>query len=145
VPGRYASCGCVRDSFEYRSWNHMIGRCQNPNNSNYHLYGKRGITVCERWVKFENFYADMGSRPGREYSLERIDRNGNYESSNCCWATRKEQNRNTSRNRFFEYHGRQCTLAELAEIAKISHSAFLLRLKRGLSVEEAVHKPKKTR
>jgi hypothetical protein len=74
----------------------MWQRCTNPNHKGYKNYGGRGITVCERWDSFKNFYADMGEAPeGR--SLDRINNDGNYEPSNCRWATRKEQAQN-SRN-----------------------------------------------
>jgi hypothetical protein len=71
----------------------MLQRCFNPHNRSYSYYGGRGITVCERWLKFENFYADMGDPPPG-MSLDRIDVNGNYTPKNCKWATRAEQTRN---------------------------------------------------
>jgi hypothetical protein len=81
-------------SKEWNSWDHMKRRCNNPNDPKYPSHGARGITVCERWLKFENFFADMGEAPGREYSLDRINNDGNYEPSNCRWATPKEQSNN---------------------------------------------------
>lgn len=72
----------------------MIQRCTNSNNSGYRNYGGRGIQVCERWLKFDNFYADMGDRPSG-MSLDRKDVDGNYEPSNCRWRTLREQARNT--------------------------------------------------
>lgn len=81
---------------EYRSWKAMLERIRNPNSPNYHLYGGRGITVCQRWLGesgFSNFLADMGPRPNGK-SIDRIDVDGNYEPDNCRWATLKEQRRN---------------------------------------------------
>lgn len=84
----------LRYSPEYQSWAGMKSRCFNPNTEQYGYYGGRGITVCERWLAFENFYADMGPRPEpkSEYSIDRYpDMNGNYEPGNCRWATFPEQ------------------------------------------------------
>jgi len=109
LDGATLSCGCLRSELsserarrrstshgmsrtaEYQTWINMIRRCTSPGSASWRYYGARGIAVCERWLaSFENFYADMGSRPvGR--SLDRIDTNGDYEPGNCRWATDHEQ------------------------------------------------------
>jgi len=81
---------------EHATWLDMRNRCRNPAAHNYARYGGRGIKVCDRWDKFENFISDMGPRPGKGYSIERADNDGHYEPSNCRWATQLEQNRNKS-------------------------------------------------
>jgi hypothetical protein len=80
----------------YKSWDMMKQRCLNPNATGYAKWGGRGIKVCDQWLTFEGFFADMGERPGgkREYSIDRIDNDGDYTPANCRWASMEEQNRN---------------------------------------------------
>ena len=93
---RGVGCGCgkkthgMTDDPVYQTWVMMLQRCNNPKCKAYHDYGGRGITVCERWTKFENFHEDMGPRP-KGSSLDRINNNGNYEPDNCKWSTASEQ------------------------------------------------------
>lgn len=98
---------------EYRSWNAMKNRCLQVNHKHYKYYGGRGITVCQKWVEsFSVFYEDMGLKPSPSYSIERINRKGDYTPSNCRWATRSEQANNTNRNRFIEINGKTRTFTQ---------------------------------
>jgi|SRR5215475_3862085 len=81
----------------YHSWHMMQHRCLNPKFSRYKDWGGRGITICKRWLTFENFLEDMGPRPSRKHSIDRIDNDGNYEPSNCKWALPHEQRHNRRR------------------------------------------------
>lgn len=116
---RNATHGCNRvknQTTEYGSWSDMRTRCYNPNNKNYPNYGGRGITICDQWrYSFETFLADMGLKPSKKHTLDRIKVNGNYEPSNCRWATRKEQNRNTRANHYITYNGKTQCIADWAE------------------------------
>jgi hypothetical protein len=85
---------------EYISWSNMKAHCYNPKHKFYHNYGGRGIRICNRWLQsFKNFLADMGNKPGPDYSLDRKNNDSNYEPKNCRWATRKEQMNNMQRQR----------------------------------------------
>lgn len=121
----------------YRTWRNMLTRCQNPKHNAYPKYGGRGIVVCERWQQFEHFLEDMGVRPSG-LTLERKDMDGGYEPSNCCWATRQEQNNNTHRNRRITFQGETMTVTEWANRMGLHYKTVTQRLDRGVSVEIAL-------
>jgi len=116
----------------------MLARCQNPNNPRYADYGGRGITVCERWQTFENFYADMGESP-KDMTLDRKDNSKNYCESNCQWASYTEQNRNKRSNRLLTLLGESKCLAEWAEQYQIHPETLSSRIKLGWTLEEALN------
>jgi hypothetical protein len=128
--GHTRSCGCLQvdsitihghnkrgaKSSEYYSWSTMIDRCYNPNNPKYHLYGGRGITVCDHWRdSFENFLADMGPKPSLRLSIHRKN-DGNYEPSKCIWATQRIQMAETRINLNLTYNGQTKILSEWSRI-----------------------------
>lgn len=100
-------------SREYRIWWDMLNRCTKPKTRRYKDYGGRGITVCEKWRKFTGFYEDMGDRPTKDHSIERIDNEGNYCKENCVWGTRKEQYRNRRTNRYIVVDGERMIVTDV--------------------------------
>lgn len=104
----------------YLSWDTMTQRCLNPRNPNYPNYGGRGIGIHPSWRSFPMFLADMGERPPRG-TLERINTDGNYEPSNCKWATRQEQLNNKRTNVVVEHDGKRMTLSQWAEFLGIPY------------------------
>lgn len=125
-------------SREYSVWVAMRTRCRCPTSQSYRDYGGRGIKVCARWDLFENFLADMGPRPSRLHSLDRRNNNGDYEPSNCRWATRKEQLRNTRANRLLTHNGLTLPVAEWAERLGINANTIRVRLWEGFTTEAAL-------
>lgn len=149
--GRTKSCGCLgaemrrksrvshgrSRTIEYAAWCTLIQRCTAKSGRASSYYAARGITVCDRWRDFENFYADMGSRP-RGMSIERIDNAGNYEPGNCRWATQKEQMRNMRRNGMVEVNGVSMCATDAAKKMGVSAGRIFYRVsKYGMSHQEA--------
>jgi hypothetical protein len=144
--GRAKSCGCGRikhgcsriEMPEYWVWSHMRDRCTNPNNTKYHIYGGRGISVCKEWDDFAIFLSDVGRRPSENHSLDRYpDNNGDYEKGNVRWATDLEQARNRNTTKMVTFNGEERPLSEWAEILGIKYSTLAIRLYRGWSAERA--------
>src|SRR5258706_4182571 len=121
----------------YFAWQSMRKRCANPNAQYYANYGGRGIRVCKRWAKFENFLADMGTAPAGK-SLDRINNNGNYSPKNCRWATPSQQARNAMRVRVLSLNGMRMSLPDWADRLGIEHNTLTMRLRYGWTVREAL-------
>ena len=148
--GPTVSCGCYQrdvvtkhgmwETSVYHIWRSMLTRCENPNMHAYHLYGGRGIKVCEAWHDFEQFYADMGPCP-EGHSLDRIDNNRNYEPDNCRWATAKQQGRNRNDNVEITFQGETRCVAGWAEKLGMRDSTLRERLNRGWTIKEALTTP----
>lgn len=139
IHGHTQSCGCLQkenlansrrthgntNTPEYEAWQNMKSRCsENAKREDYKNYFLKGITVCERWMKFENFLSDMGKRPSKNHSLDRIENNGNYEPGNCRWATPKQQASNKSNNKWFMYKGKRMLANTISK--KFGVSQYLL-------------------
>jgi len=127
----------------YGTWHAMLQRCENPNDHSYKDYGGRGITVCDEWhdsVIFINWALASGWREG--LTLDRIDNDGNYESSNCRWITRKENSRNKRNNHLITFNGKTQTMAQWAEEVNIPYHTLKYRIGRyHWPIERALTEP----
>lgn len=147
VHGKIKSCGCeqnkriakastthgMSNTRTHKLWQAMKMRCNRINQD----YSCRGITYCDRWELFENFYLDMGEVPDG-MSLDRIDVNGNYEPSNCRWATREQQANNTRANVFIEWNGKRQTRSQWERELNMKPTTLRSRLKAGWSLDKAM-------
>jgi hypothetical protein len=150
--GKATSCGCRRrdlvtarltmhgqiDDPAYRVWVDMRSRCLSPASKAFRYYGGRGITICPAWDRFATFLADVGPRPSRKHSIDRIDNNRGYEPGNVRWATRREQMRNTRRNQWIEFGGERLVVSDWAIRLGIPKSTLRHRLRMGWPVERAL-------
>lgn len=134
----------LKDGFpiEYRAWKAMRWRC-NPKSPTKNRYYDRGIRVCERWDSFANFFEDMGERPSKEHSIDRIDNDKGYEPSNVKWSTRIEQTNNTGRTTRVTYNGQDITLMSIVRATGIHPETARARIKKGWSYERIIAKPLK--
>lgn len=118
-----------KENPEHYVWRTMILRCTNPNQQAFPHYGARGIKVCKRWMEYQNFLADMGLRTSPQHSLDRIDVDGDYEPSNCRWATRAEQQKNKTTTKWYTNGEFTGTLVECADLLGVSKALALWRWK----------------
>lgn len=157
--GNTRSCGCLHKELAskanikhgyyktkiYGLWNQMIQRCTNPSDPGYGNYGGRGITVCSRWLKFENFLKDMGKVP-EGHQIDRINNDGNYCSTNCRWVTPKQNNRNQRSNHSETFDGKTQCIGAWAEDYNIVYNTLWARLRvYGWSITKALTTPVKKR
>ena len=148
------SCGCLNKqktrarslihgkskTRTYITWAEMRNRCENPGNVSYKYYGAKGIGVCKRWDKFENFYNDMGEKPVGKW-IDRIDNRKGYSSDNCRWATPTEQQNNRTSNRHLTFDGKTKTMAEWGRELGMTRQTISSRLNRSKwPVEKALTK-----
>ena len=160
--GTTASCGCLQKelatqastihgmhrSAEYRTWQGIKNRCTNSNEKTYPDYGGRGIRVCDRWLDPENgfvcFLVDIGHRPSKKHSIDRIDNDGHYCPENCCWATTTEQSRNRRSNVNITFDGKTQCIAAWADELGIKKVTLTQRIHKGWPVEKALTTPART-
>lgn len=148
--GHTKSCGCYqRDNrfihgksrtSEYQSWKHMLYRMTDPDHFAFHNYGGRGLELDERYLNFDNFYADLGPTPGPGYSIGRINNDLGYIPGNLRWETRKQQSNNTRNNVFITFNGKTQTITQWAEELGMIVGTLHGRLKKW-SVEKAITEP----
>lgn len=147
------SCGCLhreqlikrnskhglRYLKEYSLWLNMKQRCTNPNFTNFKNWGGRGITMCDRWLNsFEAFYEDMGNQPAKRMAIDRIDNEKGYSKENCRWATQKQNNNNTRKNRMIEFNGKIQSLTDWCDELKLRYAATAYHCRRGIKTIEEI-------
>ena len=124
----------------HSSWASMLDRCRNRRNKRFYDYGGRGITVCDRWDRFENFLEDMGPRPPMR-TLERLNNSFGYFPANCWWATPREQQRNMRRNRILTINGKSMCLTDAAQSVGLKPTCLSTRLRRGWDLGRSISEP----
>lgn len=153
--GTSKSCGCLNreassikhtqhggyKTSEYKTWQAMLSRCRNQNNPRFSQYGGRGISVCDRWLEYETFLKDMGKRPTKSHSLDRINNDEGYKIENCRWSLPHEQMTNRTITRFVEIDGIKVPLATLAKRYKIPANTLRFRILKGWPIEKALTQP----
>ena len=157
--GKRRCCGCTREQKYtrpdgawnhplYKTWRHMIDRCENAKNKSFHDYGGRGIKVCELWrtgdktsTGFECFVSDMGEKHSQDMMIDRIDNSRGYSPGNCQWADRTRQNSNKRSNILVTIGNNTRTVAEWARFKGVNEFTIYQRIRAGMDPVEAVTKP----
>jgi hypothetical protein len=149
--GHTKSCGCYKTEVNithgkskssiYYVWYSMFARCYRSTAKGFQHYGGRGITVCDRWHDFVNFYTDMGVPPVTNYSIDRINNDGNYCPENCRWATNAQQANNKRSNHKIAYKGEEKTLAEWEVYLGLPKRLISTRLQHGWDIETIFSSP----
>lgn len=149
--GLSRSCGCIRKESshghayrgqmtpEYRAWQSMLSRCRNENDSRFSQYGGRGIRVCKRWEKFENFLEDMAARPAKK-RLGRINVNKGYSPVNCRWVSLEQSMNNRTDSTLITFNGTTQSIAKWSRELGINPATLSSRLRRGWSKARALRK-----
>ena len=151
------SCGCLQKSKaknniiklntthglskipEYKIWGAIKRRCYNKNDNSYYNYGSRNIFVCKEWINsFDKFYIDMGPRPSKYHSIERLNNDEGYYKENCVWVDRKTQNNNKRNNIYITYLGQTKTLSQWSEIIGIPYQTLFSRVRRKWDHEKTI-------
>lgn len=141
--GNYCCLSCARTKHGmartkiYKLHQGMLDRCRDETNAGYENYGGRGITACDEWLSFENFYRDMGEPP-EGMSLDRVDNNKGYSKENCRWATSLEQQNNTRATRLLTHNGKNLSISQWSKLLGVSRNRIRTRLAKGLSIEQAL-------
>jgi hypothetical protein len=152
--GIIVSCGCLYRKKtarvsnpllatpSYKTWRRILNRCENPNGTSYHNYGGRGIKVCDEWHDFNKFNEwFISSHYFQGLSIDRIDVNGNYEPSNCRWATAEMQNNNKRINTYFEFEGKKMTLPQICRKTGIEYKKLYYPIKQfHITLDEAIRR-----
>lgn len=127
-----------KETPDHYVWRSMLARCNNPNFVSFKYYGAKGIKVCKRWERYENFIADMGSRPTAKHSLDRIRTDGDYKPSNCRWATQSEQQKNKTTTKIYSNGAFSGTLVECAAFLGVTKNCAFERWKNWGTFEKGI-------
>lgn len=154
ISGVIKSCGCtsiagaatkrhgLSDIPEYAVWAAMKSRCLNPDSPHYSSYGGRGISISDDWMSFEHFIRDMGRRPSKRHSIDRVDNNKGYCKENCRWTTQKFQMRNTRFSSIVEYMGQKKSVSQWCEDLNLHASTVHNRIWRGETAPDRIFSKK---